>query len=146
MASKTQNPAVCALFMAQTKFHTRLRGFRLTQLCFISCSLFYSNYALHVSIVRQSSRGNRRRNVIWLAFNIYCNKKYMHLTLRNLIEFLEDWRKKICFWVLPLCQSTYTTLTWLLWSLNRSRAGLPLPLRSLQVSAEGVQRGIRNRY
>jgi hypothetical protein len=29
----------------------RFRGFRLTQLCFNSCLLFYSNYPLHVSVV-----------------------------------------------------------------------------------------------
>jgi hypothetical protein len=32
----------------------RFRGFRLMQLCFNSCLLFYSNYPLHVSVVRSS--------------------------------------------------------------------------------------------
>jgi hypothetical protein len=36
----------------------RFSGFRLTQYCFNSCLLFYSNYPLHVSVVRPSSRGN----------------------------------------------------------------------------------------
>jgi hypothetical protein len=35
----------------------RFRASRLTQLCFNSCLLFYSNYALHVSVVRPSSSG-----------------------------------------------------------------------------------------
>jgi hypothetical protein len=36
----------------------RLRGFRLTQLFFNSCSLFYSNSPLHVSVVRPSASAN----------------------------------------------------------------------------------------
>jgi hypothetical protein len=33
----------------------RYRGFRLTQLCFNCCSLFYSNSLLHVSVIPSSS-------------------------------------------------------------------------------------------
>jgi hypothetical protein len=33
----------------------KFRGFRPTQLCFNSCSLFHSNYPLHVSVIRPSS-------------------------------------------------------------------------------------------
>jgi hypothetical protein len=36
----------------------RFRGFRLTQLCSISCSLFYSDSQLHDSVVRPSSKAN----------------------------------------------------------------------------------------
>jgi hypothetical protein len=43
---------------APTTLEVRFRGFRLTQLNFNGCLLFYSNYLLHVSVVRPSSRGN----------------------------------------------------------------------------------------
>jgi hypothetical protein len=36
----------------------KLKGFRLTQLYFNSLLLFYSNYALHLAVVRPSSSGN----------------------------------------------------------------------------------------
>jgi hypothetical protein len=36
----------------------RFKRFRLTQLCFNSCSLFHSNYPLYVSVKRPSSIAN----------------------------------------------------------------------------------------
>jgi hypothetical protein len=36
----------------------RFRGFCLTQLCFNSCLLFYSNHPLHVSVIQPSSSEN----------------------------------------------------------------------------------------
>jgi hypothetical protein len=39
-------------------YFSMFTGFRLTQLCFNNCLLYYSNYALHISAVRPSSGGN----------------------------------------------------------------------------------------
>jgi hypothetical protein len=44
----------------------RFRGSRLTQLCFNSFLLFYSNYPLHVSVVRPSSSGKLLHIYIYL--------------------------------------------------------------------------------
>jgi hypothetical protein len=48
------NLGVCILL----RVLAQVQGIRLTQLYFNSCLLFYSNYPLHVSVVRPSSSGN----------------------------------------------------------------------------------------
>jgi hypothetical protein len=59
----------------------RFRGFRLTQHCFNSCSLFYSNYPLHVLVVRPSS-ALLLRDAVASYINIY-NPCIFALLLRD---------------------------------------------------------------
>jgi Zn-dependent M16 (insulinase) family peptidase len=48
----------------------KFRSFLLTQLCFNSCSLFYSNYPLHVSVKRKSSCAKNTSQNIMISMKL----------------------------------------------------------------------------
>jgi hypothetical protein len=91
------------------------RSFRLTQLCFNCCSLFYSNSPLHVSVVRPSSFGNIyiTNDHGWHEFQAFpSNATLLQYLFTISFQFSATWFGRTTIF---MCHFIHHKMSWLAW-------------------------------